>query len=86
MTNIYLRTKFDANMFIGDRDMDMAEKTKSKMTSTALLNFQRVLYTCLCILNMAATIILNFIKTKILHHSKASRANLYICIPNFSRL
>ena len=36
--NIYLYTKFGANIFIGDSDM---AKTKFKMTAAAILNFQK---------------------------------------------
>ena len=42
MANIYskyLCTKFDANIFIGDRDM--AQKSKSKMAAAAVLDFNK---------------------------------------------
>jgi len=40
MANFYLPTKFDAYIFIGDRDM----AKKSKMVDAAILNCQRVLF------------------------------------------
>jgi len=39
MASVYLRTKFDTNIFIGDRDM--AQKYKCEMAAAAILNVSK---------------------------------------------